>query len=31
MAPFKGRRAEEVIAWCNSRPQAERDRVEVVV
>src|SRR5712692_3749264 len=31
IATFKGRRAEEVIAWCNSRPQAERDRVEVVV
>jgi transposase len=31
MATFKGRRAEDVIAWFNSRPQAERDRVEVVV
>jgi transposase len=31
IATFKGRRAEDVIAWCNSRPQAERDRVEVVV
>jgi transposase len=31
IATFKGRRAEEVIAWFNSRPQAERDRVEVVV
>ena len=27
----KGRRAEDVIAWCNSRPQAERDRVAGVV
>ena len=31
IATFKGRRAEEVIAWFTSRPQAERDRVEVVV
>jgi transposase len=31
MATFKGRRAEEVIAWCTSRPQDERDRVEGVV
>src|SRR5712664_150152 len=31
IATFKGRRADEVIAWFNSRPQAERDRVEVVV
>jgi transposase len=31
IATFKGRRAEDVIAWCNSRPQAERDRVEIVV
>ena len=31
MATFKGRRAEEVIAWFESRPQAERDQVEVVV
>src|SRR6266849_9791648 len=31
IATFKGRRAEEVIAWCTSRPQDERDRVEVVV
>jgi transposase len=31
IATFKGRRAEEVIAWFNSRPQAERERVEVVV
>ena len=28
---FKGRRVEDVVAWFNSRPQAERDRVEVVV
>jgi transposase len=27
----KGRRAEEVIAWFHSRPQDERDQVEVVV
>ena len=31
LATFKGRRAEEVIAWFPSRPQAERDQVEVVV
>lgn len=31
IATVKGRRAEEVIAWFKSRPQAERDRVEVVV
>jgi transposase len=31
IATFKGRRAEDVIAWCHSRPQAERARVEVVV
>ena len=31
IATFKGRQAEEVIAWFNSRPQVERDRVEVVV
>ena len=31
IATFKGRQAEEVIAWFTSRPQAERDRVEVVV
>jgi transposase len=31
IATFKGRRAEDVIAWFNSRPQAERDRLEVVV
>ena len=31
IATFKGRRAEEVVAWFHSRPQAERDRVEVVV
>ena len=30
IATFKGRQAEDVIAWFNSRPQAERDRVEVV-
>ena len=28
---FKGRQAEDIIAWFHSRPQAERDRVEVVV
>jgi transposase len=28
---FKGRRVRDVVAWFNSRPQAERDRVEVVV
>lgn len=31
IATFKGRRAEEVIAWFQSRPQAEREQVEVVV
>jgi transposase len=31
IATFKGRRAEDVIAWFQGRPQAERDRVEVVV
>ena len=31
IATFKGRQAEDVIAWFNSRPQAERERVEVVV
>jgi transposase len=31
IATFKGRQAEDVIACFNSRPQAERDRVEVVV
>jgi transposase len=31
IATFKGRRAEDVIAWFKSRPQAELDRVEVVV
>jgi transposase len=31
LATFKGRRAEEVIAWFTRRPQAERARVEVVV
>jgi transposase len=30
IATFKGRRAEDVIAWFQSRPQAERDQVEVV-
>jgi transposase len=28
---FKGRRAEDVIAWFKRRPQEELDRVEVVV
>jgi transposase len=28
---FKGRCADEVVAWLKSRPQAERERVEVVV
>ena len=27
---FKGRRVKDVVAWFKSRPQAERDRVEVV-
>jgi transposase len=31
LATFKGRRAAEVVAWFKSRPQAERDRVEVGV
>ena len=31
MATFKGRRAEDVIAWLKGRPQAERDQVAVVV
>lgn len=31
IATFKGRRAEDVIAWFQRRPQDERDRVEVVV
>jgi transposase len=31
MATCKGRQAEDVIAWCTSRPQAERDLVAVVV
>src|SRR6266478_5485535 len=31
IATFKGRRADEVIAWFRSRPQDELDRVEVVV
>jgi len=31
IATFKGRRAEDVIAWFKGRPQAELDQVEVVV
>lgn len=31
IATFKGRGADEVIAWFKSRPQDERERVEVVV
>jgi transposase len=31
LATFKGRRAEDVIAWFKSRPPAELARVEVVV
>jgi Transposase and inactivated derivatives len=31
IATVKGRRADDVIAWFQSRPQAELDRVEVVV
>jgi transposase len=31
IATFKGRRAEDVLAWFQGRPQAELDRVEVVV
>ena len=31
IATFKGRGADEVVAWFKSRPQHERDRVEVVV
>ena len=31
IATFKGRRAGDVIAWFKRRPQAEIDRVEVVV
>jgi len=31
IATFKGRGADEVMAWFTSRPQDERDRVEVVV
>ena len=31
IATFQGRRADEVVAWFRSRPQAERDQVEVVV
>jgi transposase len=28
---FTGRRVADVVAWCTSRPQAELERVEVVV
>jgi transposase len=31
LATFKGRRAEDVLAWFKRRSQAELDRVEVVV
>ena len=31
LATFQGRRADEVMAWFTSRPQDERDRVEVGV
>ena len=31
IATCKGRRADDVIAWFKCRPQAELDRVEVVV
>jgi transposase len=31
IATLKGRRADDVIAWFNSRPQDEREQVEVVV
>lgn len=31
IATFKGRRAEDVIAWFKGRPQAELEQVEVVV
>ena len=31
IATFKGRRADDVIAWCKSRPQEELARVQVVV
>jgi len=31
IATCKGRRAEDVLTWFKSRPQAERDQVEVVV
>jgi transposase len=31
IATFKGRRAQDVIAWFKRRPQAELERVEVVV
>jgi transposase len=31
IATFRGRRAQDVVAWFKSRPQVELDRVEVVV
>jgi transposase len=31
LTTFKGRCADAVVAWCKSRPQAARERVEVVV
>ena len=31
IATLQGRRADDVMAWFKSRPQDERDRVEVVV
>jgi transposase len=31
MATLQGRRADEVLAWCKSRPQDDRARVEVGV
>ena len=31
IATCKGRCADEVVAWCKSRPQDERERVEIVV
>jgi transposase len=31
IATFKGRRADDVLAWFKSRPQSELNRVEVVV
>ena len=31
IATLQGRRADDVVAWFRSRPQAERDQVEVVV